>query len=469
MKRQISLLLLAVICVLMVALRLGVVGRPGIGIPPKSAAVDAVNALGIDLLQKAAQPGANALLSPYSIQLALVMTCAGADGQTRDDMVRVLHYPKAEAQLNRSFADLQTNVNGIMNRESTCAQLRFEQTKNMLTEMDKSLPAVMKEERRTSQRLSELQHYLTNGMLTLTTVTRLYGQSGYDFRPAYLKLLEDNWQASFESVDFAHNASGITAQINSWVQNQTRDRIKSLIPARTLDWLTRLVVVNAIYLKAPWLNSFSVELTRPGPFHLADGTVIQVPTMSQPHEENFLVGYAQRGRHLGFLGHRYTVLALPYNCPELQFVILMPDSYDGLPALEASLTPELLADCTNLPVREADLFLPKFKLEPPTLSLIKALRTLGMASAFTTNANFNWTAFFRPGQGLYISGIFHQTFLQVDEAGTEASAGTGAARGTYGIDTNIPVQVRIDRPFLFMIQHRPTSACLFLGRTADPR
>jgi serine protease inhibitor len=99
MNRRTSLLLLAVIGVLLVALRLAVVGRPVIAIPAKSTAVDAVNSLGIDLLHQASQPGANALLSPYSIQMALVMTCAGADGQTRDEMVRVLHYPKDEAHV----------------------------------------------------------------------------------------------------------------------------------------------------------------------------------------------------------------------------------------------------------------------------------------------------------------------------------------------------------------------------------
>jgi serpin B len=470
MNRRTSLLLLAVIGVLLVALRLAVVGRPVIAIPAKSTAVDAVNSLGIDLLHQASQPGANALLSPYSIQMALVMTCAGADGQTRDEMVRVLHYPKDEAQLNRSFADLQASVNGIMDRESTRAQLRFEQFKHSLMETDKSMPAGWKDEGRTSQQLSELQLYLTNSLPILTTVNLLYGQSGYDFRPDYLKLLADNWQASFEAMDFEHHAPDITAQINSRVQAQTHDRIKGLIPEGALDSLTRLVVVNAIYLKAPWLHSFSADITQPGPFRLPDGAVIQVPTMSQPFPENFFIGYARRGGHLGFLGHWYTVIALPYHSPELQFVILMPDKCNGLPALEAILTPELLADCANLPVREADLSLVKFKLQPPALSLVEPLRALGMNSAFEQgHANFNRTAPFRTDEPLYISGIFHKTFLQVDESGTEASAGMGLARGTYGEDTNVPVKVRIDRPFLFMIQHRPTGACLFLGRITDPR
>jgi serpin B len=287
--------------------------------------------------------------------------------------------------------------------------------------------------------------------------------------PAYLKLLEDNWQASFESVDFVQNASDVTAQINSWVEDQTHGRIKDLIPPGALNDLSRLVLVNAIYLKAPWLHSFSSELTQPGPFHLSDGKVIHVPTMSQPHEENFLVGYARREGPWALLGHRYTVIALPYNCPELQFVILLPDRYNGLPALENILTPELLTGCTDLPVREADISLPKFKLEPPALSLVGSLQALGMKSAFGNDANFNRTAILRPGDGLYLSDIFHKTFLQVDESGTEAAAGTGSVRGTYGTDTNVPVQIQIDRPFLFMIQHRTTGACLFLGRVVDPR
>lgn len=441
-------------------------GRPVLAFQTTSGAANAVNALGIDLLHQTAQPGANALLSPYSIQLALVMTCAGADGQTRDEMVRVLHYPKDEDQLNRSFADLQTDVNGIMSRDSARAQRDFEQYKKQINYNAELLGADGEKYR--STRLSYLNS-LTNSVLTLTTVNRLYGQSGYDIRPAYLKLLEDNWQASFGSVDFVHNASGITAQINSWVGDQTHGRIQDMIPPGALDWLTRLVVVNAIYLKAPWLHTFSDERTRPGPFHLSDGTVIQVPTMSEPPEETFMMGYAKRGSHWGFLGRSYTILAIPYKCPELQFVILMPDRCNGLPAFEASLTPEILAGCTNLPSREVDLSLPKFKVEPPALSLVKALQALGMENAFGTNANFNRTAVFRPGEGLYISGIFHKTFLQLDEEGTEASAGTGLVRGTYGSDTNIPVQVRIDRPFLFMIQQKTTGACLFLGHINDPR
>ena len=465
MKQRTFLLLSGLFCLFLVAGRLALTGRPMLAVPTNSDAVHAVNALGIDLLRQTGHPGANVLLSPYSIQMALAMTCAGANGRTRDEMVRVLHYPKDEDRLNRSFADLQASVDGIMSRDSATAQHNFERYKEYLN--NNAMPGAAGGEYKSAQ-LAYLNS-LTNSVLTLTTVNRLYGQSGHDVRPAYLKLLKDNWQASFESVDFIHHASGITAQINSWVQDQTHGRIRNLLPAHTLDGLSRLVLVNAVYLKAPWLHTFSVGLTQPAPFHLADGTVIQVPTMSQPHEESFLMGYAKRASHWGFPGSGCTILSLPYNCEELQFVILMPDRCNGLPALEASLTPEILAGCTNLPGREVDLSLPKFKAEPPDLSLVEALRALGMKNAFEQDADFSRSVLPGSEPGLYLTGVFHKTFLQLDETGTEASAGTGTVRSTYGSDTHTPVQVRIDRPFLFMIQHRTTGACLFLGHITDPR
>jgi serine protease inhibitor len=71
---------------------------------PADPAAAAVNALGVDLLKKTAKPDANALLSPYSIQSALAMAYAGADGVTREEMAKVLHYPKDETALHQSFA-----------------------------------------------------------------------------------------------------------------------------------------------------------------------------------------------------------------------------------------------------------------------------------------------------------------------------------------------------------------------------
>ena len=153
---------------------------------------------------------------------------------------------------------------------------------------------------------------------------------------------------------------------------------------------------------------------------------------------------------------------------------MLPDTGDGLPTLEAKLTPEILQSCSKLDTRELELYLPKFKLDPPLFKLGKVLRSLGMTRAFDEpkgTANFDRMALRKPDDYLRISEVFHKTFLALDESGTEAAAATvaSAACADVGGDPPKPIEVRVDRPFLFAIQHRPSGACLFMGRVTDPR
>jgi serpin B len=177
-------------------------------------------------------------------------------------------------------------------------------------------------------------------------------------------------------------------------------------------------------------------------------------------------GYAKRD---GF-----TAVTLPYNDRELQFVILLPDEAKGLPALEKKLTTPMLAECAKLQAQDVNLHLPKFKFEPPTMNLGEALQGLGMQTAFDLprgSANFDRLAPRKPNDYLYISAVFHKTFIAVDEEGTEAAAATAVAMavGASAGQKPEPPEVRIDRPFLYAIQHVPSGACLFIGRVTDPR
>ena len=407
-------------------------GWSAVSVQADAIAVNAINALGLDLLRQTAPANGNSLLSPYSIQLAMAMTCAGADGDTRAEMARVLHYPADESQVDHSFAALQGELAGIMERQA-------------------------------AQSVSMEKYGVTNQPLTLTTANRLFGQTGYEFRPAFLDLLKDTYLAPFELVDFVQDAPGVTTRINDWVVQQTRDRIKDLIPADALNSTTRLVLVNAIYLKAPWENPFEPSATQPGPFQVPGAAAARVPTMFI----NESLGYAQRSG--------YRVVVIPYAGQDLQFVILLPDAPDGLAALKASLTPEKLAADADLPRQSVNLYLPKFKLEPPVLSLSQALQSLGMTTAFnhpTGSANFDRMAPRRPDDYLYISDIFHKTFLKLDESGTEAAAATAVVMARFmGMPMHPaqPVEFRVDHPFLFAIQERASGACLFLGQVTDPR
>jgi len=134
----------------------------------------------------------------------------------------------------------------------------------------------------------------------------------------------------------------------------------------------------------------------------------------------------------------------------------------------------MLAECAKLETRDVDLHLPKFKIELPTIALARNFEALGMKTAFDQpqgSANFDRMAPRKPNDYLYISQVFHKTFIAVDEKGTEAAAATAVAMmaGSAPIQRPPPVEVKVDRPFLYAIQHVPSGLCLFLGRVTDPR
>jgi serpin B len=394
-------------------------------------AAQAVNALGLDLLVKRPEGKANALLSPYSIQSALAMTFAGAAGDTHAEMARVLHYAGDEAELHRSFAALQ-----------------------------QALAEVAK---KTAERAENARKYGgPSEPVTLTIANRLFGQKGYEFRQPFLALVRDTYGAPFQAMDFIQNTSAARREINTWVEDQTRQRIRDLIPADGINRDTRLVLVNAIYLKAPWAEEFSTNMTKLRPFHLNGGATQDVPTMER--QDRF--GFAERDG--------YRVVTVPYSGNDIQFLILLPDAVDGLAALEAKLRPHDLKTAATSGTADVKLQLPKFKLEPPLLRLSEALIGLGMKSAFDKpegSANFDRMAPRKPDDYLKISEVFHKTFLELDEKGTEAAAATAVTMmrvASFAGKKPEPIQVRVDRPFLFAIQHRPSGACLFLGRVTNP-
>jgi serpin B len=395
-------------------------------------AAKATNELAVDLHHQLAKGDENLCVSPYSIQSALAMTFVGADGETRTEMARVLHFGN-DASVPGSFAALQHSLEDMSAKTGELAK----QSKKF---GGPSEP------------------------ITLNIANRLFAQKGYPFRENYLSLVKQNFGGAFEPVDFTADPAAATRHINKWVADQTRDRIRDLIPGGALDKTTRLVLANALYLKAPWASEFSEHATQPEPFHVRGGAPVDVPMMRKT-DKHF--GYANR--------EGYTAVTLPYAGNDLQFLVLLPDDVNGLRALESKLSSDMLAGCAKLQTRDVDLHLPKFKLEPPTMALAEKFEALGMKTAFDKppgSANFDKIAPRTPRDYLYISQIFHKTFIAVDEKGTEAAAATAVAMmagSALRSPPPPPIEVKIDRPFVYAIQHVPSGVCLFLGRVTDPR
>jgi len=394
-------------------------------------AAGATNHLGIDLHRQLARGEENHCLSPYSIQSALAMTFAGADGDTRTEMARVLHFPSDGDAIHLSFAALRRSLEEMSKKTATIA----EQSKKG---GGPSEP------------------------ITLAIANRLFAQSGYDFRDPFRELVKKFYGATFETLEFKKDPDGSRQHINKWVADQTRDRIRDLIPQGGIKELIRLVLANAIYLKAPWQSEFNDAVTKPKPFHVHGAAPVNVSTMAQRKQ----FGYAKRDD--------FMVVALPYSGGELQFVILLPDQANGLAKLESKLSADLLTQCAKLEPQDVDLELPKFKIEP-TIPLGETLQALGMKTAFDVpqgSANFDKMSPRKPDKYLAISNVFHKTFIAVDEKGTEAAAATAVVMMELSArleKPKEPIVVKVDRPFIYAIQHVPSGACLFIGRVTDPR
>ena len=386
---------------------------------PTFQASRAINLLGLDLYRQitGTGQGGNLVLSPYSIQTALAMTYAGAAGKTRSEMARVLHFEGDETTLHSSFQALAQSL--------------------------------------------ALSATHSNGNFSFNVANRLFGHSGFEFEKPFLQTVATFHGAPLEPIDFARSAVA-TRHINGWVEDQTRKRIQNLIPDGLLSGDTRLVLVNAMHLKAAWQKEFASHRTQPEAFHLTVGTQANVSTM---HDVGSF-GFRQ------FTGFR--AVSLAYRGTDLQMLLLVPDAVDGLAATRTGLTSEILDACRHLQPTEVDLAIPRFKLSPPSIQLASNLRALGLLSAFDVHrgsADFSRMAHPSKDQ-LMISEVVHKTFLEVDEKGTEAAAATAVIMmRTAAIPTQKPkpIIVRVDRPFLLAIQHKTSGACLFLGQITDPR
>ena len=394
-------------------------------------ASEGINALGVDLYKLHASGEGNLLLSPYSIENALAMTYTGADGDTRAEMQRVLHLPGEDAAVHGSFQSLAFDLVALKKRSE-------EWVKQAKERGGPSTP------------------------IELNIANRLFAQKGYPLRPAFLSQVKESYSAPVEEMDFSKAPEPARAAINQWVETETQKRIRDLIPKGAITPDLRLVLVNALYLRAPWEKQFSEHATKPERFLVHGQDAAEVPTMSDKSS----LGYDKRD---GF-----QIVTRPYLRDELQFVILLPDDPKGLAAVERALTPRMLQECAQLKPREVILHLPKFRIEPPTVQLGNDLKTLGMKTAFDDpkgSANFDRMAPRKPDDYLYIGAVLHKTFLALDEKGTEAAAATAVAMmaGAAIRRQPEPVEVRVDRPFIFAIQHVTSGACLFLGRVTDPR
>jgi serine protease inhibitor len=377
--------------------------------PDEGAQVRGNSEFAFDLYGRLRSRDGNVFFSPYSISSALAMTYAGARGPTATQMATVLRFPFEGDRLHRSLAA----VTGKVKAAARHADLRV--------------------------------------------ANALWPQAGFPITPDFQSIAQRRYGAGLESLDFRRAPEKARATINTWVEQQTDDRIKELLPEGVLTPSTRLVLTNAIYFKGVWKHAFLESATRKEKFILSAGQEISdVPLMSQSRSLRYLDGGS------------FQALELPYAADELSMIVFLPRTVDGLPKLESSLTADRLADwLARMTTEEVDVTLPRFKVTAE-FRLDQALADLGMPLAFSAGqADFSGIAKDVP---LSLSAVIHKAYVDVNEKGTEAAAATGAVVRVTSALVRPPRPVfRADHPFFFIIRDSGTGSTLFAGRVVNPQ
>jgi serpin B len=377
---------------------------------PKPAA-RAMNDFGVDLYAKLSQTDGNLIFSPTSIELALAMLRPGARADTASQMDTAMHGVGSD--------DMASAISSLLaaldSRSGT-----FEDNSG------EKVP------------------------VALRIANSAFAQSGMTIDPGYLDALSSRFDAALRLVDYAKDFETARQLINEWVAGQTEQRIRDLLAPGALDDQTRLVLANAIYLKAPWLVQFSKDATTSQPFTTADGRTVQVPMMSQ--QDSF--GYAQ--------GNGWQAVDLPFVGGSLSMTVILPDDINEF---EGTLTGDSLRSIVGaLSSSDVQLSLPRFAIETKT-DLPEQLSALGMPLAFDPmRADFSGIT---TDEKLFVSNVVHQANITVDESGTEAAAATAVMVGRTSLPSEI-ARMNVDHPFLFALRDDPTGTILFLGRVTDP-
>lgn len=376
--------------------------------------VSGVNGFAFDLYGAVAEGGDdNLFFSPYSVSSALAMTWAGARGETAHEMADALGFGRDPDRIHAAFGELTGRLEQAAGGGQEGEEVR---------------------------------------RLRLSIANALWGQDGFAFAEAYRRLLTERYGAHLERLDFRGSPEQARATINRWVEQETEGKIEDLVPPGAIETDTRLVLTNAVYFKGAWTEQFSEGSTRDAPFHLLDGETVQAPMMSRTG------GYPYAERQ------GYRAVELPYAGGDTAMLVVVPDegAFGRVEGTFSAGELDTLADA--LETRQVRLGLPRFEVTTAA-PLGPALRDLGIERVFTDRADLSGI----PAEpvDLYLDRVLHKAWVAVDEEGTEAAAATAASIALTSAPMN-PVVLNVDRPFLFLIRHRPTGLVLFAGRVLDP-
>jgi serpin B len=365
------------------------------------------NKFAFDLLNEIPYEDDNMVVSPFSISTALAMTYTGAREATLEEMAAVMHFDRNQDRFHLEYGEYLASLNE-----------------------------------------------LAANNIQLNIANSLWAQEDYHFLDSFFEINKQHYDSETFQVNFRTNREQVRADINDWVYDETREKIKDLIAPGVLTDDTRLVLVNAIHFFGPWLTEFDPDVTRENIFY---------PLDAQPVMADFM----HRSEHLNYYqDEQLQALEIPYTGEGFSILLVLPQ--EGIPLQEiekemnAASFAEIIAEMQHT---EVDVFVPKYEAETK-LDLEQTLMAMGMYKPFNREADFSGMT---GDLDLKIDKVIHQAMIEVAEEGTEAAAATAVViiRKT-SIDPDPRTVFMANRPFLFFIKDNTHNSILFAGRVMNP-
>ncbi len=351
-----------------------------------------------ELFKKLANNSDNLLISPLSIHTALSMTYAGTKGETASEFEKLFYFDN-NLSVHDSFKELLTSSQSKTN-----------------------------------------EFNLANSLWPSTLFT---------LRTSYVDTLTKEYNSTITQLDYKNNPDA-NAIINQWVEDQTEEKIKDLVPK--LTGTTKLVLVNTVYFLGTWLSEFDHNKTIKEQFLLSSDESVEIDMMHLTAEFN------------ASSNSMFKTIELPYANREFSMFVVLPNSGETISSCLSHMEDLKLDTLKNSLYQQiVTLSLPKFKFSWGTKSLKSVLEELGLKKIFSNSADLGLMAQVDIGD-LVVSDVLHKTFIEVDESGTEAAAATAVvvdvASMGFGFNAN--------RAFIFLIKDNSTGSLVFMGVVADP-
>jgi serine protease inhibitor len=371
----------------------------------------ASNKAGIQLLQKicAESEGKNAIFSPVSLSTILAVLKNGAAGKTSEEINAMINPEQLSTEeLNKKYCN---TINHLIN-----AGYKENGNKTTLIELANSL----------------------------------WIQEKLQVKDSFLKASNTYFGAEAYNVNFT-NDSTISA-MNQWIDDKTHGRIQNYITE--FNPLPAMVAFNTLYFNGKWQSPFDKSKTQKEDFHLNNGKIAKVDMMNA---ENRIHYYEDDQIQAGEFDY--------YGC---NMLVILPKSNTGEFVRNLNYA-EIQKTYSNLESIKVKIKFPKYSFKQKN-KLADHLKTMGLESAFDSrNADFTRIADRSEGFNLFVSDISQECFISVDEEGTEAAALTSVTLyGSAIPKENVPLELYLNKPFIFVIRDDRTGLILFIGKVENP-